>query len=116
MAASPEIQRPIEEPQVREHAEEFPETIQQIQGGVKVVQKNFKAQVNDDKGAPLIQTPPAQVITTVQPPADTNTLAKQAKGDTASSATWLAAFWIRIVKKALHFGWKIISGSPNPNS
>jgi hypothetical protein len=109
MAATPEVPRPIEEPQVQEHVEEFPETIQQIQG-VKVVQKNFKAQVKDDKGAPIIQTPPAQVITTVQPPADTATLTKQAKGDTTSSATWLAAFWIRIVKKALHFGWQIISG------
>jgi len=109
MAATPEIPRPESEPQVQEHAEEFPETIQQIQG-VKVVQKNFKAQVKDDKGAPIIQTPPAQVMTTVQPPSDQATLVKQAKGDTSSSATWLAAFWIRVIRKALHFGWKIISG------
>ncbi len=109
MAATPETLRP-EAPQVTERAEEFvvPETLQS--SGVKVVQKNFKAQVRDDKGTPVIQTPPTQVITTVQPPSDTVTLMQQAKGDTTSSLTWLAAFWLRIIKKAGHFGWKIVSG------
>jgi hypothetical protein len=101
-------------PQVQERQEEFivPETLQS--SGVKVVQKNFKAQVNDDKGKPLIQTPPAQIITTVQPPADVTTLTQQAKGDTTSAVTWLAAFWLRIIKKAMHFGWEIVAGSPTP--
>jgi hypothetical protein len=107
MAATPEVPRP-EVPQIREHAEEFPETIQQIQGA-KVVQKTFKAQVNDDSGKPLIQTPPAQVIT-VTPPADDKTLLAWSKGDTSSSLTWFAAFWVRIIKKAIHFGWKIVGG------
>ena len=110
MAATPETLGPEVQPQVQEHVEEFPETIQQIQG-VKVVQKNFKAQVKDNKGALVIQTSPTQVITTVQPPADTQTLTQQAKGDTALSATWLAAFWLRIIKKALHFGWRIMGGT-----
>jgi len=22
--------------------------------------------------------------------------------------TWLAAFWIRVIKKATHFGWQIV--------
>jgi hypothetical protein len=110
MAATPEILRP-EAPQIQERAEEFPETIQQIQGA-KVVQKTFKTQVTDDKGAPVIQTPPAQVIS-VTPPSDQTTLTKQAKGDTTSSLTWLAAFWLRVIKKAIHFGWKIIGKEQN---
>lgn len=114
MPASPELPRPQEVPQVTEHAEEFPETIQQIQGA-KVVQKNFKSQVKDDHGTPLITTPPAQVITTVQPPADTATLTTQAKGSTTSGATWIAAFWLRVIKKALHFGWKIVTGGGSTN-
>lgn len=111
MAATPETIRP-EVPQITEHLEEFPETIQQIQGaqGVKIVQKNFKAQVQDDKGVPVIQTPPTQIIT-IQPPSDTPTLTQQAKGSKTSGATWLAAFWLRIIKKALHFGWKIIGNN-----
>lgn len=108
MAATPETLKP-EVPQIVERQEEFivPETLQS--SGVKVVQKNFKTQVKDDKGVPVIQTPPTQVIT-VQPPSDTTTLTQQAKGSKTSGATWLAAFWLRIIKKALHFGWQIVGG------
>jgi hypothetical protein len=111
MAGSPETLRP-EVPVVTEHAEEFvvPETLQN--SGIKYVPKTFKAQTKDDKGQPVIQTPPAQVITTVQPPSDTQTLTKESKGNITSSATWLAAFWLRVVKKALHFGWKVVGGTP----
>ena len=111
MAATPEILRP-EVPEVSERREEFimPETLQQ--SGMKVVQKNFKAQVNDDKGAPLIQTPPTQVIT-VQPPSGQAILIQQAKGSVSSSLTWLAAFWLRVIKKALHFGWRILGTDQN---
>ena len=108
---TPEILKPeVPETQqeVRDHQEEFPESIQQIQGA-KVTQKYFKSQVKDDNGAPIIQTPPTQVIT-VQPPADTATLTQQAKGSKTSSLTWLASFWLGIVKKALHFGWQIVGG------
>jgi len=109
MAATPEIQRP--EPQVQEVNKEaefiVPETLSQ--SGVKVVQKNFTAQVKDDKGQPLVQTPPTQVIT-VQPPADDTTLTSWSKGPVTLSLTWLGMFWIRVIKKALHFGWQIIGG------
>ena len=111
MPATPEIRKP-ETPQINERQEEFiiPETLQQ-KTGVQVVQKNFKAQVKDSGGQPLIQTPPAQVIT-ISPPADDNTLAGWSKGSTNSSQTWLAAFWIRIIKKAILLGWKIIGRNP----
>lgn len=107
MAATPEIQRP--EPQVQEINKEaefiVPETLSR--SGVNVVQKNFTAQVKNDKGQPLIQTPPTQVIT-VTPPADSTTLTKWSKGSIASSLTWLGMFWIRVVKKALFFGWRVM--------
>ena len=82
-----------------------PETLSQ--SGVKVVQKNFTAQIKGDKGQPLIQTPPAQVIT-IQPPADSPTLTTWSKGSIASSLTWLGMFWIRVIKKAIHFGWRVV--------
>jgi hypothetical protein len=106
MASTPEIPRP--EAQIQEVKEaEFivPETLQQ--SGVKVVQKNFTAQVKGDKGQPLIQTPPAQVIT-VTPPTDDTTLTGWSKGPISSSLSWLGMFWIRVIKKALHFGWRIM--------
>ena len=107
MPATPETPRP-ENPSVVEHQEEFivPETLQQ-KTGVQVVQKNFKAQVNDDHGMPLISTPPARVIT-VSPPETPAELENWAKGPITSSKTWLGAFWVRVIKKALFFGWKII--------
>ena len=111
MAATPEVLRP-EQPQVQEVNKEaefiVPETLSQ--SGVKVVQKNFTAQVKDDKGQPLIQTPPTQVIT-VAPPADDTTLTTWSKGSITSSLTWLGMFWIRVIKKALHFGWQVVGGS-----
>ena len=107
MPATPEIQKP-EIPQVRETQEEFivPETLQQSTG-VQVVQKNFRPQVKDDHGQPFIQTPPTQVVT-VQPPADGTTLVSWSRGSTTSSQTWLGMFWIRIIKKAIALGWRII--------
>lgn len=116
MAATPEIPRP-DQPQVQEIDKEaefiVPETLQQ--SGIKVVQKNFKAQTSDDKGQPLIQTPPTQVIT-VQPPADNTTLTTWSKGSVSSSLTWLGAFWKRVIKKAIHFGWQIVGRSPTETS
>lgn len=70
---------------------------------------NFSKQVSDDAGRPLIQTPQSQVIT-IQIPADKVQLESASKGDTGSAVTWLAAFWLRMIKKAVHFGWRIIKG------
>lgn len=108
MPATPEILKT--EPQITERKEEFviPETLQK-KTGVQVVQKNFKTQIKNDNGQPLIQTPMTQVIT-IAPPADSATLAGWAKGSTFSSLSWLATFWIRIIKKAMLFGWKVIGG------
>jgi len=105
MAATPETLKP-ETPQIQERQEEFivPENLQST--GVKVVQKNFTAQAKNDKGQPVIQTPPTQVIT-VKPPYNQTNLVAQAKGSVTLSLTWLSAFWIRIIKKALHFGWQV---------
>jgi len=112
MAATPETLQ-TESPQIVEVPSEFPETIQSS-GGPQVVQKNFTSQVSDDNGNPVIQTPPTQVVTSITPSSDTATLTTQSKGKITESATWLAAFWLRIIKKAVFFGWRIISGSGNP--
>lgn len=109
MPATPEVPKPGQ-PEIQEINKEaefiVPETLRQATG-VQVVQKNFNAQVKDDHGTPLIQTPPTQVIT-IQPPADDATLSGWSKGSANSSLTWLGIFWIRIIKKALFFGWKIL--------
>jgi hypothetical protein len=32
------------------------------------------------------------------------------KGPIENALTWFAVFWTRIIKKAIHFGWRMISG------
>lgn len=111
MAATQEIEKQPQIQEVQKEAEFIvPETLRGT--GIKVVQKTFKAQVSDKTGKPIIQTPPAQVVT-VTPPADNVTLTSWSKGSVSSSLTWLGAFWLRVVKKALYFGWRIIGGNKN---
>lgn len=114
MPATPEVIRP-EIQEINKEAEfVVPETLQQ-NTGLQVVQKNFKAQIKDDHGQPLIQTPPTQVIT-IQPPANGVALADWSKGSTNSSLTWLGAFWLRIIKKALFFGWRVLGTQEKTNA
>ncbi|HJY98451.1 MAG TPA: hypothetical protein VJ227_01930 [Patescibacteria group bacterium] len=105
MAVSPEIEKV--QPEIKEvpMVPEIPPEIERSTG-VKVVQKTFTAQVKGDKGQSLIQPVPTQVIN-VTPPADDKTLSSWAKGPIVSSLSWLGMFWIRILKRAMHFGWKI---------
>jgi hypothetical protein len=101
-----------EVPQIKEinTEAEMPASEELHSSGSQVVLKNFTAQIKNDKGQPLIQTPPTQVIT-VQPPYDPATLTSQSKGSISTSLTWLSAFWIRVIKKALHFGWQVVGGN-----
>jgi hypothetical protein len=96
-----------EEGLIKERPEEVPPEVERV--GVKPTQTQFKAQVTDDKGQPLIQTPQTQTVT-VKIPATQTQLDTWAKGPAENALTWFAVFWIRIIKKALHFGWKMISG------
>ena len=113
MPATPETLKP--EIGIQEVPSEFivPETL--AQSDLKVVQKHFTAQVHGDNGALLIQTPPTQVIS-VEPPSSVTVLTQQSKGSTTSSLTWLAMFWLRIIKKATHFGWQIVGQRPTETS
>jgi hypothetical protein len=92
---------------VKERQEEFvvPEKIQDV--GVKTTRTQVTAQVTDDDGQ-LIKTPTRKVTVTL--PAQQETIENWTKGDTKDSSTWLGYFWIRIIKKALHFGWKVVAG------
>jgi hypothetical protein len=109
MAGTPEVQKPVQpEPQETNREADFvvPETLQQ-RTGVQVVQKNFNAQATGNSGQPPSQTPPAQVVT-IQPPADDSNLKSWSKGPVTSAKTWLGGFWIRIIKKAMYLGWRIL--------
>jgi hypothetical protein len=110
MTASPEIEKPQAQPQegVVKEIPETPEVPPALeQAGMATRPTQITAQVSDDSGAPLIQTPATQVVT-ITIPADQQQLDDWAKGSPSDSLTWFALFWLRMMKKAFHFGWKII--------
>ncbi len=76
-------------------------------GHAQPVPSQFKAQVSDDSGKPLIQTPQNQTIT-IQVPATQSQLEEWSKGNPENAITWFAVFWIRLIKKGLHFSWRMI--------
>lgn len=75
---------------------------------VTPVPSQFKAQVTDDKGNPIISTPQTEKADIVIPEIDKETLEVKIKGDTGESSVWSAGYWLRIFKKAIYFGWKVL--------
>jgi len=90
------------------HTPEIPPEIEKGIG-VKPVASNFTAQVKQ-RGQNLITTPQNQNVT-ITLPADPQTLGTQAKGPITEAVTWFSVYWWRMIKKALHFGWKILRKS-----
>lgn len=79
--------------------------------GVEKIETAFTANIKDDKGQPMVQTPQTQTIA-IQVPANQTQLTQTAKGSVSEAITWWALYWIRAIQKAIHFGKKIIFGSP----
>lgn len=94
-------------PKIEEREEEASSLTIERKEVVTPVPVQFKKQVTGDKGQPLIQTPAAQTIT-ITLPSDQSQLTTLAKGSVSDSLTWFAAFWLRMIKKALHFGWHLL--------
>lgn len=79
--------------------------------GIEKVETAFTANIKDDQGQPLVQTPQTQVVT-VQVPASQAQLTQTVKGPKDEARTWWALFWIRAIQKAIHFGKQVVFGSP----
>ena len=110
MVATPE-KEPQQAPEGVEEVIDTPEIPPHIErSGVSVTPTQFTAQVTDDKGQPLIKPTPTK---TVSVPVAKSKLEDLSKGAPTASITWLAMFWLRIIKKAKHFGWKIVGKGDN---
>lgn len=105
MAISPE--RELHQPP--EGVKEVPETLPSRleKGGVRVRQSQFTAQVHDKWGQPLIQSQATRIVS-IQLPSDKISLTSWSRGPVSQSLTWFANFWLRMLKKAVHFGWEIV--------
>lgn len=113
MAESKEREKPLV-PEVEQRPEDMPEVSRELEkAGVRTTKSQFTAQVTDDQGKQLTQSPATQVVT-IQIPAAQAQLEDWSHGSPANSLTWFATFWLRLIKKALHFGWRVVTGS-NPN-
>ena len=107
---TPEQEKPVKVPPEIQEIPTSPEIPPEIErGGVNKQQDDFTAQVRDDSGQQLIQTPKTKAVT-VQIPATQAQLDNWTKGPIEDALTWFAVFWVRIIKKAIHFGWRMISG------
>ncbi len=96
-----------ESTEIKERPEEASPLIIERKEVVTPVLTQFTKQVKSDGGKPLISSP-ATPGKTIQLPADPTQLTTQSKGSVNDSVTWLANFWLRMIKKALYFGWKIL--------
>ncbi len=68
----------------------------------------FKAQVTDDSGNNLISTPETEKPDIIIPEVSKEILDERVKGNIEESSVWSAGYWIRIFKKAVYFGWKVL--------
>src|SRR5690242_6321189 len=80
---------------------------------VTPVPTQFKAQVTDDKGNKLIATPDDKKADIIIPEVSKESLEVKVKGDTENSHVWSAAYWLRMFKKAVYFGWKVLFDGGN---
>jgi len=99
-------------PEVSQYPEEVEVPPQLFQQGIRAVEREFKTPVMDDHGQPMVVSPAMQKISITLPAAQGQLLA-WAKGPISDSLTWFAAFWLRMIKKAVYFGWNLISGGGN---
>ncbi len=108
MAAAPEREPQVPAPPegVVEHPTEIPKEVEGAAHGVKRVPTQAKP-VSDPVGKPLIQTQSSQSVT-IQIPTDQTQLDNWVKGSSDDSLTGFAMFWIRMIKKALHYGWRVV--------
>ena len=85
---------------------EIPEDVERVTG-VRAKPANITAQVADDSTKTQVpsSTPPS---VTVSVPATPAQLTNWLQGSPSNSITWFATFWLRLIRKALHFGWKVI--------
>jgi hypothetical protein len=105
MALSPERESlPVEE-----RAEEFPEIPITVEnkGVVVPTPGQFTAQVKDDKGRPLIQTPDREKIT-IEIPGTKEEMTAFSKGSPDEAITWFWAALVRKFKQATRFAWRVI--------
>jgi hypothetical protein len=74
---------------------------------VTPVPVTFQKQVKTDSERLLIETSPISGKIKITIPKSQVELEGLSKGSISDSITWFAAFWIRMIKKAIYYGYNI---------
>jgi maltodextrin utilization protein YvdJ len=104
-------------PYIAERPEEFPEVplIVENKQAVTSTPVQFKAQVKDEKGRPLISTPQNE-NNKIEIPKQQVQLETDSKGSIGEAITWFGHFWLRMIKKALISGKQIFVRRENASN
>ncbi len=99
--------KPSDLPQDINQVPSQPDVPQNIsEQGVVVRQTEFREQVVNDDNKPLTSSPSTSTIN-IEIPAEREVLETLSKGHVENAVTWLANFWLRMIKKATRLGWGI---------
>lgn len=115
MTQTPEYKEKVEHQPQEEIVKEIPETPEipaEIEQSVQVRPSQITTQVSDDSGKPMMQPSSAKTVT-ITLPAQKEKLEELSKGPSEDSITWFSKFWLRIIKKAFHYGWSVVKRKEN---
>ncbi|HLD92057.1 MAG TPA: hypothetical protein VI795_01535 [Patescibacteria group bacterium] len=75
------------------------------------VPTQFKAKVTDDKGQKLVESVDDKRFKIEIPQVGREQMEEGIKkGNKEDAKTWSIAYWLRIFKKAIYYGWKVVFG------
>jgi hypothetical protein len=101
-----EIKIPESEiPRQDEVVTEIPDEIE-AKEGIQAVKTQITAKV-EEAGKPLMESPVTRV-TSIVIPENKETLEVYSKGSTEDAKTWWGKTLLRLIQKALHFGWQVV--------
>ena len=109
---TPEVKQPAEQQSPQAIIKEQ-ETLKELpsveEKATTVIPGQIAAQVGSQSAQPASSTPAAPTIT-ITIPASPQQLEDWSKGSPEDSITWFAFYWIRMIKKAFFYGWRVITG------
>ncbi len=117
MTISPEIRAEI--PGISHVPESLTVTESMTESGIEAVPSQpSQTPVPDptQSGVAPVAVVPSDMATpapTFTVPADQTVFQTYTKGNISDSKTWFGYYWIRMIKKALHLGWRVVIGQQN---
>jgi hypothetical protein len=108
---TPEQEQKQLPPEVQEASDRFnPEVEKRLQEFGAQVRPTSPKPVKDDQGRVIAGDTGKNAGVTIQVQADQSQATNWSHGSPSDSKTWLGVTILRKIKRALHYGWKIVIG------